>query len=38
MNISVTESEYWAISAVLDQVVTDYEAATDENYLYSMGK
>lgn len=36
MTISITEKEYIAITQVLDQVTTDYEAASDEDYLTSM--
>lgn len=36
MTITITEKEYFAISQVLDQVNTDYEAASDEQYLNSM--
>lgn len=38
MTITITEKEYNAISQVLDQVCTDYEAASDEDYLRSMGE
>ncbi len=38
MTITITEKEIEAISAVLDQVCTDYEAASNEEYLESMGK
>lgn len=38
MTITITEKEYIAISAVLDQVCTDYEAASNEEYLKSMGE
>ena len=38
MTITITEKEYDAICEVLDQVETDYEAASDEEYLESMGK
>ena len=38
MTITITEKEYDAISAVLDQVVTDYEAASDQDYLKTMGE
>lgn len=37
MTITITEKEYDAICAVLDQVTTDYEAASDEIYLKTMG-
>ena len=33
MNIYITEREYRAICAILDQVCTDAEAASDEDYL-----
>lgn len=36
MTITITEKEYDAISEVLDQVCTDYEAAFDEEYIQSM--
>lgn len=36
MTITITDKEFDAISAVLDQVSTDYEAATDEEYLAMM--
>ena len=36
MTITITEKEYFAISQVLDQVNTDYEAASDEQYLNTM--
>ncbi len=38
MTITITEKEFKAIDEVLDQVLTDYEAASDEEYLQSMGK
>lgn len=38
MTITITEKEYDAISQVLDQVNTDYEAASDEDYLKTMGE
>lgn len=38
MTITITEKEYAAIEQVLDQVCTDYEAASDEDYLRSMGE
>ena len=38
MTITITEKEYEAISQVLDQVCTDYEAASDEEYLTTMGE
>ena len=38
MTITITEKEYEAISQVLDQVCTDYEAASDEDYPESMGE
>lgn len=38
MTITITEKEYEAINQVLDQVCTDYEAASDEGYLQSMGE
>lgn len=38
MTITVTEKEYEAICQVLDQVRTDYEAASDEKYLKTMGE
>lgn len=38
MTITVTEKEYNAISQVLDQICTDYEAASDEEYLETMGE
>lgn len=37
MTITITEKEFNAIAAVRDQVRTDYEAASDENYLATMG-
>lgn len=36
MTITITEKEYLAISQILDQVNTDYEAASDEQYLNTM--
>ena len=38
MTITITEKEYEAINEVLDQVRTDYEAASNEEYLQSMGE
>lgn len=38
MTITITEKEFDAINDVLDQVCTDYEAASNEEYLDSMGK
>ena len=38
MTITITEKEYDAINEVLDQVRTDYEAASNEEYLQSMGE
>lgn len=38
MTITINEKEYEAICEVVDQVSTDYEAATDENYLSSMNE
>lgn len=38
MTITVTEKEYQAIRQVLDQVCTDYQAATNEEYLKTMGE
>jgi hypothetical protein len=38
MTITITKKEYDAIVQILDQVCTDYEAATDEEYLESMNK
>jgi len=38
MTITITAKEYDAINEVLDQVRTDYEAATNEEYLESMGE
>lgn len=38
MTITITEKEYEAICQVLDQVRTDYEAASDEEYLKTMGE
>jgi hypothetical protein len=35
MTITITEKEYTAIAEVLDQVCTDYEAASDEEYIQS---
>ena len=37
MTITITEKEFKAIAAIQDQVMTDYEAASDENYLATMG-
>ena len=37
MTITVTEKEYDAICEVLNQVETDYEAASNEEYIQSMG-
>lgn len=37
MTITITEKEYNAICQALDQVTTDYEAASDEIYLKTMG-
>lgn len=36
MTITITEKEYFAISQILDQACTDYEAASDEQYLNTM--
>ncbi len=33
MTITITDKEFDAINAVLDQVVSDYEAATNEEYI-----
>lgn len=38
MNISITKKEFDAINDVLDQVETDYEAASDPDYLKTMGE
>lgn len=38
MTITITEKEFDAIRAVLDQVETDYEAASDPDYLKTMGE
>lgn len=38
MRITITEKEYNAIHAVLDQVETDYEAASDTDYIKTMGE
>lgn len=38
MTITITAKEYDAICEVLDQVETDYEASSDEEYIESMGK
>lgn len=38
MTITVTEKEYNAIYEVLNQVETDYEAASDKKYLESMSE
>ena len=38
MTITINEKEYEAITQVLDQVCTDYEAASDEAYLIDMGE
>lgn len=38
MTITITRKEYDAISSVLDQVKTDYEAASDQDYLKTMGE
>lgn len=38
MTITVTEKEYNAIYEVLNQVGTDYEAASDKKYLESMSE
>lgn len=38
MTITITEKEFDAISEVLNQVETDYEAASNEEYLQSMGE
>lgn len=38
MNITITEKEFEAINEVLDQVCTDYEAASNVEYIESMGK
>ena len=37
MTITITDKEFDAINAVLEQVVTDYEAATSEEYIAEMG-
>ena len=33
MLINITEKEFYAIIEILDQVMTDYEAASDTDYL-----
>ncbi len=38
MTVTITEKEYRAICQMLDQVNTDYEAASDEDYLKTMGE
>lgn len=38
MTITITEKEFDAIRAVLDQVETDYEASSDPDYLKTMGE
>ena len=38
MTITITSKEFDAINEVLDQVRTDYEAASNEEYLESMGE
>lgn len=38
MTITITEKEYNAIHAVLDQVETSYEGASDPDYLKTMGE
>lgn len=38
MNISITKEEFDAIYEVLDQVETDYQAASDPDYLMTMGE
>lgn len=38
MTITITRKEYDAICSVLDQVKTDYEAASDQYYLKTMGE
>ena len=38
MTITITEKEFEALNEVIDQVCTDYEAASNEEYLESMGK
>lgn len=38
MNISITNKEFHAIYDILDQVETDYSAASDPDYLNTMGE
>lgn len=38
MQVTITEKEFDAINEVLDQVCTDYEAASNEEYIQSMGE
>lgn len=38
MKVNITDEEFDAINEVLEQVCTDYEAATNEEYLQSMDK
>lgn len=38
MTITITEKEFLAINAVYNQVALDYEAASDEVYLKTMGE
>ena len=33
MRVTITQDEYDALISILDQVTTDYESATDEDYL-----
>ena len=33
MKISMTQKEYGAILSVLDHIITDYESASDENFI-----
>lgn len=37
MTITITQREFEAIGQILNQVCTDYEAASDEKYLNDMG-
>lgn len=38
MKVNITEEEYNAINEVVNQASTDYECASEENYLISMDK
>lgn len=37
MRVCITQKEYEALISILEQVETDYEAATNEEYLTNIG-